>query len=185
MLSFLISANVEEISKTLDGDADVVIPSLYDTEELSEDQRLQMCRRGIQTVPEMNFQISEDASSGLSKYYAVITRSQRKTDDPTKNLTFMQAFECPTEPKIYIHVNYGRGKAHTLLTIVKEDATELRPAFDIMGYEILPVVSIDVYEGKFFFDFVHIMGEIGIHSYIPITVNIGCIKNMYFNTRCP
>jgi hypothetical protein len=122
-------------------------PSLYDTDTLSEAQRVQMCRRAIQTAPEVIIDFPNGEKAGMSKYYVVTTKSKRMSKMPIHYNVILQMFACPCQPKLYIHVN-GQERGHNLWAIMKEEEVEQRIAHDIMGYEILPVFSIDVYAGK-------------------------------------
>lgn len=123
--------------------------SLYDTDELSEELRLQMCESGMQIILDMDVRFVKNRKTGTSKYYVVDTGMCTQVNNAIKQPILIQAFDCPTAPKIYIHINNCLKRGHTFWTIINESEFTLRPAFDIMGYTIVLVKSIEVYNGKY------------------------------------
>lgn len=121
--------------------------SHYDFDDLTDRQRFQMCDRVMKTVPELRFTLLEDAKIGKSKYYAVLTMTERLTEDPKPHRHYLRAFKCPSQPAVYTHFDeLGRG----LFAIIQRSETQqnIQPAFDIMGYEIRWVKSIEVCASK-------------------------------------
>ena len=58
----------------------MIEPPEFNTDEFSEKERLQICIKGMKTVPQLNIQMVEDAKIGLSKYWTV-TASMEKINN--------------------------------------------------------------------------------------------------------
>ena len=78
----------------------------FDTDELTEEERLFMCEKAMKTVLGENFKFTED-STGQSHYYRfyknqsngyLVSRGKFQADEVVK------AFSCPTEPVAYLHL---------------------------------------------------------------------------------
>lgn len=121
-------------------------PSLFDTDELLEEQRFHICRRAMQPVLELGVRMLENTLTGKSKYYTVYTQAELSNQEkPKYDEDFMQLFDCPTEPKMYVYIN-GFGGKNTIWAILKESEIDRqRLFFNIMGYMILPARSITIY----------------------------------------
>jgi len=132
----MLSATVEQMKSTLVSD---VAFSLFDIDDISEEQRFKICLRMMQIVPEMDIQLIERAPIRSSKFYTVAPLK----DNPKQFI--VQAFDCRSDPEIRIHISDDKN-GHALFAIIKESETKKRPIFDIMGYELLPVISIKPHE---------------------------------------
>jgi hypothetical protein len=94
------TATAQQITST---SSSSLIPSFYDTDEFTNEQRFQLCRRSARLLMRQKIRVEllEHTATGMaSEYYVLLRRSNRKTSE-----VFVQAFDCPTEPKIYIHFN--------------------------------------------------------------------------------
>lgn len=128
-----------------------IIHSLYDTDELPEERRMQMCRRASLIIPEVNIQILERTSTGKNKYYAIKYKANRGTEEIENWRTVtIQAFDCQTEPKTYINVvGNEEQNVHCMWAIVKQNGHIMQPILgNITGYYIVQVKSIELYQDK-------------------------------------
>lgn len=119
--------------------------SLIDIDELSEEQRLQMCQRAIHLTSEMNVKLFDDTKTGASKYYFLQRYRERTSEVGSSTSTVMvegivQAFQCPTIPEVFVHVNYHEYAGQTLWFIMKE--SDHQPAFEFIGYHLKLFVEV-------------------------------------------
>lgn len=133
------------MEKIISASRDNIKISVYDTDELPEEQRRHLCRKAVQTASEVaDVKFLKNPKTSMSKYYSVITTSNDRRETPPSSEDFIQAFECPTEPKIYVHVS-GFEKSHTLWTIMRKSVSERRPILGILRYEMVLVKSISLH----------------------------------------
>lgn len=58
----------------------------------------------------------------------------------------LQAVTCPTQPTLYIYVDQDVEEQYTLLAFVEDSKIEVRPFFNITGYQIVQAETVAVRE---------------------------------------
>jgi hypothetical protein len=75
-----------------------VLNSSIGPDELTKEACRQLCDKALRTASEMDVTFAPEKEVGPSKFYALKTQS--------RNL-IVQAFKCPTNPDVYLHINSG------------------------------------------------------------------------------
>ena len=93
MFAFILSANVTEMISTPENKRKLgIIPRQFDLDEFSEEEHLQICVKGVETVPQLSIQIIENTKPSPSKYWTVRStteRSRELTVKDTKRSTYL------------------------------------------------------------------------------------------------
>ena len=69
-------------------------PPEFDTDELSEEKRFQICVRGMMTVPQLNILIKEDEKTSSSKYWTVTSMDLRVWRSKEENEVLLFIFNA-------------------------------------------------------------------------------------------
>ena len=118
------------------------------TDKLSEDERAAMCLAGFNVLKEneqgMVFNYLNDVPTKEIKAYVIVDLI---SDDMSDTVEVTPAYECPTKPPSYIHVNYDTGddKPPLYQVIFKIDR-EIPTFREVLTYQLRLVEKI--YPGK-------------------------------------
>lgn len=129
----------DELSKL--SSTDIAISST-DMDGLSESQRLQMCQKITQIVPEKDIQLLGNIRAAKSRIFSTVIKSNETSDR-----ILHQAFVCPTKPQIftYFEEDVEVEEHYNIFATIRKDEIKLQDS-DILSYKIVQVRSIDVKE---------------------------------------
>lgn len=119
-----------------------VTKSAIQTDDLSEDERLRMCRRALRNV-EYDYRFVtflQKEKTERCRLYAL----HSDVGERLVGIEVVEAFKCPTKPALYIHVNNQHGNRGRIWIIIKDKKTE--PGFEGAVYNMQTVKNI--VEGK-------------------------------------
>ena len=118
--------------------------SAVNTDLLGEEERRQLCRSASTNgVLELPIQYLEHTDTQELKIYAV----DRESEDGQIFRSFVQAFKCPTEPAIYLHISDHDGGHLVWITVeiiipVQQEVEEAFPSVDFLSYDVKLVKDI-------------------------------------------
>ena len=129
--------------------------SLLDADEFTEKERFEICKK---TLPMLGacIKLVEGTRTSLSRYY-ILQRSgtspEMSSEAESSNAGgivqgIVQAFQCPTDPKIYIHVNYQKHAGPTVWIMMREPV-EQYSNFTYIGFQLK--TFLDIIRGAFNF----------------------------------
>lgn len=109
-----------------------------------------MCKKAQLVIPNSNVTRTGDTRTGRSKYYSMKLLEipvSVETADPLDSsaaddeITFVEAFKCPTDPEIYVHISDEGRNGHTFGVIMKRSE---RPALtsNIVAYLARTVLHV-------------------------------------------
>ena len=115
--------------------------SAINTNRFKETKRQQMCHTALETTSQTDIKYLENTKTGVQKYYAVDVEPAEESETESSLLhLIVEAFQCPTEPALYLHVNDEEDGL--IVWIIMKDR---RPIVNLanLNYEVKRVINID------------------------------------------
>ena len=117
--------------------------SAVNTDMLGEEQCRRLCREATtHAVSKATLRYLEDTDTGKLKFYTL----DRETEDGRSLRSVVQAFRCPTEPAIYLHISV-RDDGHHVVWIIEQifvpsTPDEMFPPVEFLTFDVKLVKSI-------------------------------------------